>query len=61
MVARRLGHSVRTLLSTYAHWIDNGEDAANAQIEAAPSTQMIIDSALTRENVTHGPATGQTA
>ncbi|MFC4010900.1 site-specific integrase [Nonomuraea purpurea] len=58
-IARRLGHSIRTLLTTYAHWIRGGEDAANARIEAALSATTITDSVLTCENGNDGPATGQ--
>ncbi|MET9247127.1 site-specific integrase [Nonomuraea sp. NPDC003709] len=58
-IARRLGHSIRTLLTTYAHWIKGGEDAANARIEAALSGETITDSALTCENGNDGPLTGQ--
>ncbi|WP_177245205.1 tyrosine-type recombinase/integrase [Streptosporangium canum] len=60
-IARRLGHSIRTLLNTYAHWIDGGEDAANAQIEAALSAKMITGSAVTCKNANQGPTTGQRA
>ncbi|PRX44880.1 site-specific recombinase XerD [Nonomuraea fuscirosea] len=58
-IARRLGHSIRTLLGTYAHWIKGGEDAANALIEAALSVETITSEALTSENAIHGPLTGQ--
>ncbi|MFI7449468.1 hypothetical protein ACIBQX_18370 [Nonomuraea sp. NPDC049714] len=58
-IARRLGHSIRTLLSTYAHWIKGGEDAANALIEAALTAETITKEALTSENASDGPLTGQ--
>ncbi|MFI6919341.1 tyrosine-type recombinase/integrase [Nonomuraea spiralis] len=58
-IARRLGHSIRTLLTTYAHWIKGGEDAANALIEAALSAAAITGGGLTSENAAHGPVAGQ--
>ncbi|MEQ4723441.1 hypothetical protein [Nonomuraea sp. B19D2] len=58
-IARRLGHSIRTLLSTYAHWIKGGEEAANAKIEAALSGETINGSGLTCEDENDGPLTGQ--
>ncbi|MGW0482607.1 site-specific integrase [Nonomuraea sp. NPDC003214] len=60
-IARRLGHSIRTLLTTYAHWIRGGEDAANARIEAALSAETITGGVLTCANGNDGPATGQPA
>lgn len=45
-VARRLGHSVHMLLTTYAHWVASLEESANAQVD-----KMLGD----------GPDTGQTA
>lgn len=44
-VARRLGHSVHVLLTTYAHWVTGLEEAANAQVD---------------EVLGHGPDAGQT-
>nr|WP_062340076.1 tyrosine-type recombinase/integrase [Herbidospora sakaeratensis] len=58
-IARRLGHSIRVLLSTYAHWVDHSEDAVNAQIEAALSGETITSKAVISENAIDGPATGQ--
>ncbi|QFY06143.1 tyrosine-type recombinase/integrase [Nonomuraea phyllanthi] len=60
-VARRLGHSVQTLMAVYVHWIDTGQDAANAKIEAALAGQTTPDRPVTSENATHGPTTGQPA
>ncbi|WP_329519872.1 tyrosine-type recombinase/integrase [Spirillospora sp. NBC_01491] len=54
-VARRLGHSVQMLYTTYAHWFDGMEDAANAAVDAALAN---LD-ALTCENPGAGPDTGQ--
>ncbi|MEV5414120.1 tyrosine-type recombinase/integrase [Thermopolyspora sp. NPDC052614] len=58
-VARRLGHTIRVLLTVYAHWIDTGEDAANTKIEAIFDTPTL--KAVTSENdpAGHGPPTGQ--
>jgi hypothetical protein len=50
-VARRLGHSVQTLLTTYTHWIDLGEDRDNARIDALFTEAMPV----TSENASHGP------
>jgi integrase len=58
-VARRLGHSVQTLMAVYVHWIDTGMDAANAKIEAALSGQTLLSNPMTSENASHGPTTGQ--
>ncbi|MFI9556715.1 tyrosine-type recombinase/integrase [Nonomuraea endophytica] len=58
-IARRLGHSIQTLLTTYAHWIDTGEDEANAMIEAVLAAQA--SKPVTSENTSHGPSTGQPA
>ncbi|GAA5058479.1 integrase [Thermocatellispora tengchongensis] len=61
-IAKRLGHSIRVLLTTYAHWVDNGRDAANAKMDAVwgRSSGSSIK-ALTSVNALeiHGPATGQ--
>ncbi|MFD0662235.1 site-specific integrase [Thermocatellispora tengchongensis] len=61
-IAKRMGHSIRVLLSTYAHWVDNGRDAANAKMDAVwgRSSGSSIK-ALTSVNTLeiHGPATGQ--
>ncbi|WP_242883180.1 tyrosine-type recombinase/integrase [Actinomadura litoris] len=54
-VARRLGHSVQMLWTTYAHWFDGMEAAANAAVDAALSA----NNALTSGNVNDGPDTGQ--
>ncbi|WP_062349428.1 tyrosine-type recombinase/integrase [Herbidospora yilanensis] len=58
-IARRLGHSIRVLLSTYAHWVDHSEDVVNAQIEAALTAETTTGGAVNRQNVTDGPTTGQ--
>ncbi|MEU4227286.1 site-specific integrase [Nonomuraea sp. NPDC026600] len=60
-VARRLGHSIQVLLTVYAHWIDTGEDAANAKIEAVLNSQTLPIKALTSENADRGPYAGQMA
>ncbi|WP_113704759.1 hypothetical protein [Nonomuraea lactucae] len=60
-IARRLGHSIETLLSVYAHWIDKGEDEANSKIEAMLATQTTTLKVVTSENAHHGPVTGQQA
>ncbi|MER6815857.1 tyrosine-type recombinase/integrase, partial [Spirillospora sp. NPDC000708] len=54
-VARRLGHSVQMLYTTYAHWFDGMEQAANAAVDAA----LADGDTLTCENSDSGPATGQ--
>jgi integrase len=54
-VARRLGHSVAMLHTTYAHWLEGQEDSANKLIDAAAKA----DDALTSTNTNHGPGAGQ--
>lgn len=54
-VARRLGHSVQMLFTTYAHWFSGMEAAANAAIDVA----LADDNALTCENSDGGPPAGQ--
>ncbi|WP_026412116.1 tyrosine-type recombinase/integrase [Actinomadura oligospora] len=58
-VARRLGHSVAMLFTTYAHWLVGLEEQANAQIDRALGGD---DTPLTSENDPSGdgPSTGQT-
>ncbi|WP_157995816.1 tyrosine-type recombinase/integrase [Thermomonospora amylolytica] len=56
-VARRLGHSVAMLHTTYAHWFEGLEAAANARIDAA----LAADDAVTSENSGHGPTVGHAA
>ncbi|WP_214319969.1 site-specific integrase [Nonomuraea sediminis] len=62
-VARRLGHSIQTLLTIYAHWIDTGEERANALIDAVLARETRPFNALTSTNEpgSRGPATGQPA
>lgn len=52
---RRLGHSVQMLYTTYAHWFDGMEQAANAAVDAA----LADGDALTCENSDGGPPAGQ--
>jgi integrase len=54
-VARRLGHSVQMLYTTYAHWFDGMEQAANAAVDAA----LADGDTLTCENSDGGPPAGQ--
>ncbi|MBB5083480.1 tyrosine-type recombinase/integrase [Nonomuraea endophytica] len=56
-VARRLGHPIYTLMTTYAHWIDTGEDQANAMIQVLLNVEEAKP--LTSQNAGHGPSTGQ--
>ncbi|MCD0450612.1 tyrosine-type recombinase/integrase [Actinocorallia sp. API 0066] len=61
-VARRLGHSVAMLNTTYAHWLHGQEQLGNTLIDAAlqrlASTDATIHT-LTRTNTPHGPITDQ--
>ena len=54
-VARRLGHSVAMLYTTYAHWLTGQEEQANKIIDAAYAQHK----ALTSETDSHGPTAGQ--
>ncbi|MCP2343694.1 tyrosine-type recombinase/integrase [Actinomadura rupiterrae] len=51
-VARRLGHSVAMLHTTYAHWLENLETEANARMDAAFGDDGDKTSG-------HGPTAGQ--
>ncbi|WP_344451025.1 hypothetical protein [Actinocorallia aurantiaca] len=51
-VARRLGHSVAMLHTTYAHWLEGQEEEANTAIDRALAAADEQDSG--------GPVTGQT-
>ncbi|WP_396445207.1 tyrosine-type recombinase/integrase [Actinomadura sp.] len=55
-VARRLGHSLTVLLSTYAHWFTGMEEEANRLIDAALSGSE----PSANDSNTDGLSTGQT-
>jgi integrase len=54
-VARRLGHSVQMLYTTYAHHFTDMEATANAAVDAA----LADGNPQTCENSDGGPDTGQ--
>lgn len=60
-VARRLGHSIQTLLTIYARWIDTGEERANALIDAVLARETRPFNALTSTDGSEsgGPLTVQ--
>ncbi|RBQ14028.1 hypothetical protein DP939_42910 [Spongiactinospora rosea] len=60
-IARRLGHSIKMLLVTYAHWIDDGREAANTAIEALLDLHSITSATSGNAPELHGPVTGQQA